>query len=100
MGGSQSGRYPSDPSHLVVEGRKVQANRHVFSEQGRHLGTVESITVELDHPSAVELVTDSMDYDVDRNDDYGITIVQGWDSAVIEEQGFIDGTMSVRLEHV
>lgn len=96
-----TGRYPSDWTHLVVDGRKVRQNGHVFSgEDDRHLGTVESVEVTVPHDVAVELVADSMDHDIDRNDEDGVTIIQGWDTGVMEEQGFLEGTMTVRLTHV
>ena len=93
------GRYPSDWTTLVVDGRKVRSNGHVFSaESDRHLGTVESITAEAPHDEAVDLVASGMDHDVDRGEDE--TIVQGWDKGVMEQEGFMAGTMSVRLTHV
>lgn len=96
-----TGRYPGDWTHLVVEGRKIRQNGHVFSdEDDRHLGTVESVTVTVPHDIAVELVTDGMSYDVDRNDDGGVTVVQGWDRGVMNEQGFMEGTMSISLPHL
>lgn len=93
------GLFRSDPSHLVVDGRHVRANRHVFNADGTHLGKVESIVVSgVDHDDAIDLVTDHSNYDVDRHDDQ--TVVQMWDDGVIQERGFMAGTASVTLSHV
>ena len=93
------GRWPSDWTHLVVDGRKIRSNGHVFSvKSDRHLGTVEDFEAVIDHDEAVDLVADSSDHDVDVGSDE--TIIQGWDHGVIEERGWMEGTFSVRLKHV
>lgn len=95
------GRYPSDWAHLVVDGRKFRSNGHVFSaEDDRHLGTVESVTVTAPHDVAVELITEQMDCDIDRKDEDNVTIIQGWDKGVIDQEGFMAGTIEVHLEHL
>ena len=87
-----------DSLTLNVDGRQIRSNGHVFSDNGRHLGTVESIEAILRRDVAIELVTKHMRYDVDIG--HGETIVQAWDSGIIERDGFMEGTVSVSLNHV
>jgi len=95
----QEGRWPSDFDHLVVDGRKVRSNGHVFSaEDDRHLGTVESITVEIDEQTAIDMATQSIEHDIDRGND--VTIIQTWDKSVMEQEGHIAGTGEIRLAHI
>ena len=95
----EEGRWPSDFDHLVVGGRKIRGNDHVFSaKDDRHLGTLESITVEIDEQTAIEMATQHVDHDIDRGED--VTIIQTWDKCAIEEQGFMAGTDEIRLQHV
>lgn len=83
---------------LVVDGRHVQSNGHVFNSDGRRLGRVESVTVTVDEQTAIGLVTKHVNYDVDRGN--GEIIVQTWDASVIEQDGFMAGTDEVRMERV
>ena len=92
------GRHAREWTTLVVEGRHIRSNGHVFNNDDRHLGTVESVTATVDKDKAVELVTAHVDYDIDAGKDE--IIVQTWDKCVIEEQGFIAGTDEIRMECV
>jgi len=92
------GRHARQWTTLVVEGRYIRSNGHVFNSDDRHLGTVESVTATVDKDKAVELVTADVDYDIDTGEDE--IIVQTWDKCVIEEQGFIAGTDEIRMECV
>jgi len=83
---------------LVVDGRRVQANGHVFNSDGRHLGTVESVTVTVDKEVAIELVTEHVDHDVDCGEEE--IIVQTWDTSVMEQEGFMAGTDEIRMVRV
>ena len=94
------GDYLSDGTHLVVEGRKVRSNGHIFSEKDdRHVGTVESIAATLPKQAAIDLVTEHISHDIDDGGGDEI-IVQTWDKSVIEEQGFMAGTDSICMERV
>lgn len=94
------GRWSGEWTTLNVDGRKVRSNGHVFSENDRHLGTVETVTVTLPHDVAVEVITDDFgsDYDVDPHDEQ--TVIQAWDKGVMEQEGFVAGTTSITLKHV
>lgn len=92
------GRYAQEWTTLNVDGRKIRSNGHVFSEDSdRHLGTVESVTAVLPRDTAVELVTENVDHDIDAGDER--TIIQTWDTGVMEQEGWMAGTDSITLEH-
>ena len=84
---------------MLVDGRRVGPNGHVFGSDGRHIGTDATVTATLPRDDAIDMVTKDMEFDVD---DPGLdeVIVQAWDRSVIETQGFMAGTMSVCMERV
>ena len=84
---------------LVVEGKRVGSNGHVFGSDGRHIGTDATVTATINRDDAIDMVTAGHSYDVD-DAGAGEIIVQAWDSSVIESQGFMAGTMSVSMERV
>jgi len=84
---------------LVVDGKRVGSNGHVFGSDGRHIGTDATVTATLERNDALDMVTAGHSYDVD-DPGAGEIIVQAWDSSVIESQGFMAGTMSVSMERV
>ena len=92
------GRHAREWDTLDVDGRRVRSNGHVFNGDGRHLGTVESVTVTVDAETAISLVTAHVDHDVDRGDDE--IIVQTWDTGVMNQEGFMAGTDEIRMEVV
>ena len=93
------GRYSQEWTTLNVAGRKIRSNGHVFSEaDDRHLGKVESITATIDKETAIEIVTEHVDHDIDCGEDE--IIVQTWDKGVMEEQGFMAGTDEIRMVRV
>jgi hypothetical protein len=89
---------PGQWDALVVDGRYIRSNGHVFSAEGRHLGMVETMTVTVPESAGIALVTDSVDSDVDRGEE--AIIVQTWDSGMMDAQGFMAGTDEIRLERV
>jgi len=84
---------------LLVDGRRVGPNGHVFGSDGRHIGEDATVTATVERDDAIDMVTKGMSFDVD---DPGLdeVIVQAWDQSVIESQGFMAGTMSVSMERV
>ena len=92
------GRHAREWDTLVVEGRHIRSNGHVFNSDGRHLGRDATVTATVDEQTAIELVTESVDHDVDRGDDE--IIVQTWDTGVMEQEGFMAGTDEIRMEVV
>lgn len=92
------GRHAREWTTLNVDGRVIRSNGHVFSgEDGRHLGTVESVTAVLSRDTAVEMVTEHVDHDIDAGEER--TIIQTWDKGVIDQEGWMAGTDSITLEH-
>jgi len=91
-------RYAREWETLVVDGKHVRSNGHVFNSDGRHLGTVESVTVTVDAEVAVDLVTQNVDHDIDCGDE--AIIIQTWDASVMEQDGFMAGTEEIRMERV
>jgi hypothetical protein len=83
---------------LNIDGKEIRCNGHVFSASERHLGTVESVTVTVDKETAVDMVTEDVEADVDDGGDE--VIVQTWDNSVMDEQGFMAGTDEVRMKKV
>jgi hypothetical protein len=83
---------------LVVGGRHIQSNGHVFNNDGRHLGAVESVTATVNKEVAIELVTEHVDHDVDCGEEE--IIVQTWDTSVMEQEGFMAGTDEIRMVRV
>lgn len=93
------GRWPSDWTHLVVGERKIRSNGHVFgAESDRHVGKVTEATASMDRDDAIDIITKHTDHDIDAGPD--ATIIQGWDLGVIEQEGFMQGTFEVCLEHI
>ena len=83
---------------LNVGDRQI-TNRHVFNMDGRHIGTDPVVTVVMDRDDAIDIITADLQYEVD--DAGGDEIyVQAWDGCVIEEQGFIAGTLDVTMKRV
>jgi hypothetical protein len=84
---------------LLVDGRCVGPNGHVFGSDGRHIGRDATVTATLNRDDAIDMVTEGMSFDVD---DPGLDeiIVQAWDNCVIEEQGFMAGTDEIRMQRV
>jgi len=84
---------------LVVDGKRVGSNGHVFGSDGRHIGTDATVTATLKRDDAIDMITAGHSYDID-DPGTGEIIVQAWDNSVIESQGFVAGTMSVCMERV
>lgn len=92
------GRYAQEWTTLNVDGRKIRCNGHIFSaEDNRHLGTVESVTAVISRETAIDMVTENVDHDIDAGEDR--TIIQTWDKGVIDQEGWMAGTDSITLEH-
>jgi len=98
VGELSEGRHAREWTTLVVEGRHIRSNGHIFNGDGRHLGTVKSVTATVDEDVAVELVTEHVGHDVDCGDDE--IIVQTWDTGVIDQEGFVAGTDEIRMVRV
>lgn len=86
-------------TELVVDGKRVGPNGHVFGEDGRHIGTDATVHAVLPLTEAIELVTDGHSYDIDDAGGDEV-IVQAWDKSVMESEGFMEGTMSVIMRRV
>ena len=83
---------------LNVGNRQI-TNGHVFNNDGRHIGTAPVVTVVMDRKDAIDIITADMQYEVDDTGESEI-YVQAWDGCVIEEQGFMDGTLDVTMKRV
>lgn len=86
--------------YLLVDDRKISA-RHVFSvADGRHLGNVESITVEMGADDAIEWVAKEWNgHDVDAHDDE--IYVQFWSGQLHDEMSqeeWFNHTDSIRFK--
>ena len=84
---------------MLVDGRRVGPNGHVFGSDGRHIGKDATVTAILNRDDAIDMVTKDMSFDVD-DPGLGEIIVQAWDKSVIESQGFMAGTMSINMVRV
>lgn len=70
--------------YLVVGGRKVASGRVFSTADGRKVGTVESITVEMNADDAIEWVAKEWNgHDVDAHDDE--IYVQFWSGSLNDE---------------
>jgi hypothetical protein len=92
------GDYFTDTA-LVVDGKHVGPNGHVFGSDDRHIGTDATVTATISRDDAIDMVVANQSYDVD-DPGAGEIIVQTWDEGVMEEQGFMAGTDEIRMERV
>ena len=84
---------------MLVDGRSVGPNGHVFGSDGRHIGTDATVTATLNRDDAMDMATKNMEFDVD---DCGLDeiIIQLWDQSVIESQGFMAGTDEICIQRM